>query len=61
MGDNQPRGDDQRPPGLTREFLDFLRHNKQWWITPILVATALLFLAALLLPTPVAPFIYSLF
>jgi hypothetical protein len=46
---------------LSREFVDFLKHNKKWWLTPILVATLLLFLAAFLLPSPVAPFIYSLF
>jgi hypothetical protein len=48
-------------PGLVREFALFLKHNKGWWLTPILVASLLLVLAAVLLPSQVAPFIYSLF
>lgn len=48
-------------PSLAREFLDFLRDNKKWWLLPILIATFLMVGAALLLPSPVAPFIYSLF
>jgi len=48
-------------PSLAREFVDFLRDNKKWWLLPILIATLLMVGAALLLPSPVAPFIYSLF
>lgn len=48
-------------PGIIREFVDFLKYNKKWWLTPILVVTLLLIGAALLLPSPVAPFIYALF
>jgi hypothetical protein len=47
--------------GIVREFIDFLKTNKKWWLTPIVIVTLLLFGAALLLPSPVAPFIYSLF
>lgn len=43
------------------EFVEFLRDNKRWWITPIALITLILISAALLLPSPVAPFIYSLF
>lgn len=44
-----------------REFYEFLRSNKKWWLSPILVAVALLtFLVALSL-SPAAPFIYTLF
>ena len=25
--------------GLVAEFWDFLRHNKKWWLTPIILAT----------------------
>jgi hypothetical protein len=48
-------------PGFVREFFVFLRQHKAWWLTPIIVFTSLLVVAALLLPSPVAPFIYSLF
>jgi hypothetical protein len=47
--------------GFVHEFIVFLRHNKAWWLTPIIVFASLLIVAALLLPSPVAPFIYSLF
>ena len=48
-------------PGIVYEFIDFLKHNKKWWLTPIVIGTLLLIGAALLLPSPVAPFIYTLF
>ena len=51
----------QDDPGLVREFVDFLRYNKKWWMTPIIVITLLLSLLAFLAATPAAPFIYSFF
>lgn len=44
---------------LPREFLDFLMHNKKWWLTPIILF--LLLLGGLLLIGSAAPFIYTLF
>ena len=59
------RSDEDLPrkadPGIVHEFIDFLKHNKKWWLTPIVIGTLLLIGAALLLPSPVAPFIYTLF
>lgn len=46
--------------GLARELLDFLRHNKKWWLTPILV-TLLVVSVLLLAGGAAAPFIYALF
>ncbi len=48
-------------PGFFREFFDFLRHNKKWWLAPILLA--LLVLGALVAfgGGAAAPFIYTLF
>ncbi len=46
--------------GLAREFMDFIVHNKMWWMTPIIVVVALM--VALILFTessPVLPFIYT--
>jgi hypothetical protein len=46
--------------GLAREFMDFIVHNKMWWMTPIIVVIALM--VALILFTessPVLPFIYT--
>ncbi len=48
-------------PGIIREFVDFLRYNKKWWMTPIIVVTLILIGLAILIPSPVAPFIYTLF
>jgi len=50
-----------KQPGLIREFWDFLRYNKKWWLLPILVTLALLGLFIALTGTPLAPFIYTLF
>jgi hypothetical protein len=46
---------------LAREFWDFLRENKKWWLTPIIVVIGLLTLVAVLSVSPAAPFIYTLF
>ena len=52
---------EQDDPGLVVEFVEFLKYNKKWWLTPIFIVTLLLIGAAILLPSPVAPFIYTLF
>ncbi|MCH8192814.1 MAG: hypothetical protein IIA65_02215 [Planctomycetes bacterium] len=46
---------------LLREFWDFLKHNKKWWLLPILIVVLLLGLIVFLAGTPAAPFIYPLF
>ncbi|MHB1033378.1 MAG: DUF5989 family protein [Pirellulales bacterium] len=51
----------ERPPGLVREFIDFLRFNKKWWLTPIIVVLLLVGLLVILGGTALAPFIYTLF
>ena len=47
--------------GLGAEFIDFLKHNKKWWLLPIVLVLAgiagLMFLGG----TAAAPFIYPLF
>lgn len=48
-------------PGIVREFIWFLRYNKKWWMTPIIVITLLLFALAFFSSSPAAPFIYTLF
>jgi hypothetical protein len=54
-------GAHQQRPGLVAELVDFLRNNKKWWLTPIilvlLVMGGLIFLSG----TAAAPFIYTLF
>jgi len=46
---------------ILREFLDFLRHNKKWWLLPIILILLLLGLIVLLSGTAIAPFLYPLF
>ncbi len=52
---------DAKDPGIVREFIWFLRYNKKWWMTPILVILLLLVGLAFLTSSPVGPFIYTLF
>ncbi|GAB4141512.1 MAG: hypothetical protein Tsb009_11310 [Planctomycetaceae bacterium] len=52
----------EAPPGLIAEFVDFLLHNKKWWLTPIILVLFLLGLFVILGGSgAAAPFIYSLF
>lgn len=46
---------------LLAEFWIFLKHNKKWWLLPILIVLLLLGLLVLLSGTAIAPFIYPLF
>jgi Family of unknown function (DUF5989) len=46
--------------GLLAEFWQFLKHNKKWWLLPILVALVLLGILVILSGTALAPFIYPL-
>ena len=52
---------EEAPPGLIAEFVDFLLHNKKWWLTPIIIVLLFLGLIIFLSGTVAAPFIYPLF
>ncbi len=48
--------------GLLREFWDFLRARKKWWLAPIIIVMVLV--GALLVfaqGSALAPFIYTIF
>lgn len=47
--------------GLLREYVDLLRCNKKWWLTPIIISLLLLGILVVLSSTPLAPVIYTLF
>lgn len=47
-------------PGLASDLVDFLRHSKRWWLTPIIIVF-LVFGLFLALGAAGAPFIYTLF
>ncbi|MBM75276.1 MAG: hypothetical protein CMK59_07730 [Proteobacteria bacterium] len=45
---------------LAREFVDFIRYNKAWWMTPIILVLALMVGFILLAESsPILPFIYT--
>lgn len=48
-------------PGLLREFAAFLRHNRKWWLIPILVVLLVLGVLVVLSATAAGPFLYPLF
>jgi hypothetical protein len=52
---------DQRQRGLAAELIDFILHNKKWWLTPILVVLLLLGILVFLSGTGAAPFLYTIF
>ena len=51
----------ERQPGFFSEFCAFLRQNKKWWLTPILIILFLLIALVIISQTPLAPFIYPFF
>ena len=47
---------------LLKEIINYLRQNKRWWLTPIILVLLLLALVALSAGlAPVLPFIYTAF
>ena len=56
------RSASQRQRGMLSELVYFMRHNKKWWLTPIILMLVLVGLLVIFAGTgPVAPFIYTLF
>ena len=52
---------EKKPPSLPRQFLEFLKDNKKWWLLPIVVVLGLIGLLAVFAGTGAAPFIYTIF
>jgi hypothetical protein len=48
-------------PSLLAEFLDFLVHNKAWWLTPIIIVLLLVGVLVVVGSSVAAPFIYTIF
>jgi len=47
---------------LLREFWDFLRHRKKWWLLPIIIVMVLVgSLLVFAQGSALAPFIYTIF
>ena len=51
----------QQRSGLVSELVDFLRNNKKWWLTPIVLVLLIVGALIMLSGTAAAPFIYTLF
>jgi hypothetical protein len=47
--------------GIVREFWDFIKENKKFWMIPIIIVLLLLGILIMLGGTASAPFIYTLF
>lgn len=50
-----------RPPSFAVEFLDFLVHNKKWWLAPVMIVLLVFSLFIILTNSAIGPFIYVLF
>jgi hypothetical protein len=48
-------------PSIFLEFLDFLWHNKKWWLLPILIVLALLGVLIFIGGSGGGIFVYTLF
>ncbi len=67
-GDDQPdsssefeRQADEAQMGLLTEFALFLRENKKWWLTPIILTLILFGFLVFLAGTTGLPWIYAVF
>ena len=52
---------EKKSSGIMGELWSFLRHNKRWWMTPIILVLMLLGVLVVLIVEALAPFIYTLF
>ncbi len=51
----------EKRQSLAGEFIVFLKHNKKWWLLPIILILFGLGLLVILSSSALAPFIYPLF
>ena len=60
-GSDFERAAEEKQMGFFTEFWCFIRDNKLWWITPIVLVLLLFGAVVILGGTGVAPFVYTLF
>ena len=53
--------ENQRSRGILREFWDFVRDNKKYWLLPLVFTLLLLGSLILFVGSSIASFIYTLF
>jgi hypothetical protein len=51
----------QRRSGLVLEFWEFLKHNKKWWLLPILLVLLVIGLLVVLSGSGVGAWMYTVF
>jgi len=51
----------RRRTSFAAELWDFMRHNKKWWLTPIILILVLMAVLVVLGGSGAAPFLYPLF
>lgn len=51
----------EKPPTILEEFIDFLKHNKKWWLLPIVLVLGMVGILAFFAGSGAAPFIYTMF
>lgn len=51
----------EKQGNLVSEFMGFLKHNKKFWLLPLIIVLLLLTGLVVLSSTAAAPFIYTLF
>ncbi|HLA09615.1 MAG TPA: DUF5989 family protein [Pyrinomonadaceae bacterium] len=51
----------KKNPGFFRDLVMFIKHNKKWYLIPVVVSILLLGILIALGSTGAAPFIYTLF
>ncbi len=61
MNEFEKAARNRRETSLPVEFWQFLKHNKKWWLLPIVMVIFLFGVLVFLSGTAVAPFIYTLF
>lgn len=59
--DDFARQADQPEVGFLRQLIDFLAHNKKWWLAPIILMLLAIGLLVTMSGTALAPFLYTLF
>jgi Family of unknown function (DUF5989) len=55
------RAASQRPATFIGEFWQFVRHNKKWWLTPIVGTLLLVAVLIFLAGSGAGPLVYTLF
>ena len=57
----KPANEFKKNPSFLQDLVMFIRHNKKWYLIPIVVSIVLLGVLIALGSTGAAPFIYTLF